>query len=352
MIEKLTMQADPGIVVLFGSGEISASGRKVYDWLFSRLSPPIDISILETPAGFQPNSALVAQKVGNFISHHLSNYRPQVTVIPARRRGTSLSPDDASLISPLLKSNVILMGPGSPTYAVDQLEKSLAWHTLLARHRLGASLIMASAATIAIGTYALPVYEIYKAGADLSWHPGLDLFGAYGLPLVFIPHWNNTEGGAELDTSHCYIGKERFERMLTLLPSEAVIVGIDEHTALIMDMNAQSCQALGRGGVTFLKQNREQRFDRGQTFSLAELGTFHSIQPQTGIQPDVREHVCTPGEDESDSKPTAQVMKLVNRREEARLKGDWAAADSLHNEILTQGWQVNDIPDGPMIVKK
>ena len=86
------------------------------------------------------------------------------------------------------------MGPGSPTYAVRQLADSLAWHRLIARHRVGATLALASAAVIAISALALPVYEIYKAGQDLHWQPGLDLFGAYGLKLVFVPHWNNAEG--------------------------------------------------------------------------------------------------------------------------------------------------------------
>ena len=33
---------------------------------------------------------------------------------------------------------MIFMGPGSPSYAVRQLEDSLTWEYILARHRLGA----------------------------------------------------------------------------------------------------------------------------------------------------------------------------------------------------------------------
>ncbi len=77
-----------------------------------------------------------------------------------------------------------------------QLQASLTWHTILARHRLGASLALASAAAIAAGTFALPVYEIYKVGEDPHWKPGLDLLKPFGLSLAFIPHWDNMEGGA------------------------------------------------------------------------------------------------------------------------------------------------------------
>ena len=71
--------------------------------------------------------------------------------------------------------------------------------------------VFASAGAIAIGRYTLPVYEIYKAGHDLHWQDGLDLFGPFGLNLAFVSHWNNGEGGADLDTSHCFMGKERFD---------------------------------------------------------------------------------------------------------------------------------------------
>ena len=62
---------EPGLVALFGSGEISASGRAVYDLLMRQLSPPIHVAVLETPAGFQPNSALVAEEVATFLRHRL-----------------------------------------------------------------------------------------------------------------------------------------------------------------------------------------------------------------------------------------------------------------------------------------
>ncbi|MBC7262241.1 MAG: cysteinyl-tRNA synthetase, partial [Chloroflexi bacterium] len=88
------MQTQHGLVILFSSGETSASGRRVYDWLFRRLSPPIRVAVLETPAGFQPNTALVAQKVADFLRHRLQNYQPRVMVIPARKRDTPFSPDD------------------------------------------------------------------------------------------------------------------------------------------------------------------------------------------------------------------------------------------------------------------
>ena len=74
-------------------------------------------------------------------------------------------------------------------------------------------MIFASAAAIAVNRHALPVYEIFKVGEDLHWKLGLDLFGQYGLDLTIVTQWNNREGGEELDTSHGFMGRARFERL-------------------------------------------------------------------------------------------------------------------------------------------
>ena len=96
------------------------------------------------------------------------------------------------------------------------------------------------------------MYEIYKVGEELHWIDGLDFFKFYGLQLVFIPHWNNHEGGAELDTSRCFMGQERFVRLMEMLPDEVTIVGLDEKTALIIDPSRCECQVRGLGKVTLL----------------------------------------------------------------------------------------------------
>ncbi|MEJ2557272.1 MAG: hypothetical protein P8186_13780 [Anaerolineae bacterium] len=189
------MGEQPGLIVLFGSGETSATGRKIYDWLMRRLSSPIRMAVLETPAGFELNSAQVAGRVAEFLRHRLQNYRPEVTVVPARKRGTAFSPDDAEITAPLLQANAIFMGPGSPTYAVRQLQGSLAWHRLVARHRMGAAVILASAATVAASVHTLPVYEIYKVGEG-SWGRGASPCGekdksavSVGAQSSLSPNW-------------------------------------------------------------------------------------------------------------------------------------------------------------------
>jgi cyanophycinase-like exopeptidase len=340
------------LVILLGSGERTPSGRRIFDWLFRRLPTPVRVAILETPAGFEPNSDHVARQIGDSLEHHLRNYDPQVTIVPARKRGTPFSPDDAGMAALLAGADAIFAGPGSPTYAVRQLQDSLTWHTLVACHRLGAAVVLASAAAIASGALALPVYEIYKVGEDLHWHEGLDFFGAFGLRLVVIPHWNNQDGGEALDTSHGYMGRDRFESLLELLPPGLTVVGIDEQTALVLDLAAGACHVLGKGGVTVSRQGNERRFGRETSFSAGELGSFHPPSPLSGGQAEVYEHVraaLTEAQADTRPVPPPEVIALLEQREYARGRGDWPAADDLRERIAALGWRVGDAVEGPQL---
>jgi hypothetical protein len=340
----------PGRVALLGSGETSLAGGRVFESLARVLPTPLRVAVLETPAGFELNSDRVAGRVADFLALRLQNYRPEIAVIPARKRGTAASPDDPEITAPLLRADLMFMGPGSPTYAVRQLANSLAWHRLIARHRVGATLALASAAVISVSALALPVYEIYKAGLDLHWQPGLDLFADYGLKLVFVPHWNNAEGGAELDTGRCFMGRSRFEALLAMLPPDATVVGIDEHTALAADLDTGMAEVMGAGDVTVLQAGAERRFEPGGGFSLAEFGPFRWPEPDAGLPPEVwAEALAVAEEDEATTTAPAEVLALVAERQAARDRRDWAASDALRARISALGWGVKDTPSGAQV---
>ncbi len=381
------LHPQPGLIVLFGSGETSSSGRKIFEEIFRSLPPSPRVALLETPAGFELNSPQVISRVGDFFTHRLQNYSPQVEIVPARKRGLEFSPDNPSIVAPLLNSDLIFMGPGSPSYAVRQLRYSLAWYYLLARHSLGADLALASAATIAFGAYSLPVYEIYKVGEELHWIEGLDLFKFYGLKLVFIPHWNNNEGRAELDTSRCFMGQERFIRLVEMLPDEVTIVGLDEKTALIMDPSRCECRVRGLGKVTILssgdesslngsisetaeslsvgseeelvklgeqRQEHFRQYTDGQVFPIHELGPFHIFHPQASIPPTIWQQALEERyalNQEAVQPLPEEVSLLIRARQEARKTNNWKLADDLRQKINKLGWEIKDTETGPVMNK-
>src|SRR5688572_16009772 len=260
-----------GQIAFLGSGETSLAGGRIFESLARLIPNPLRIAILETPAGFELNASLVASRVAEFLKTRLQNYKPTIDLIPARKKDTPFSPDNLEILQPLLQANMIFMGPGSPSYVARQLKNTLAWDIIRARHRQGAILVFASAASISIGKWVLPVYEIYKVGEDVHVKDGLDLFSDFGMNLSFIPHWNNAEGGVDLDTSRCFMGMERFEQWRKLTPHENVIVGLDEHSGVIIDFENNQCDVHGVSSVSVLKDTETKIYPADSSFSLSEL---------------------------------------------------------------------------------
>jgi cyanophycinase-like exopeptidase len=343
----------PGPIAFFGSGETAPSGQKIFDFIFN-ISPdsPL-VKIIETPAGFEPNSDQVAGNVAEFIRHHLQNYNPDIEVIPARKKGSNFSPDNPEIAFPILEADLLFMGPGSPSYAVRQLADSVTWEYLLTRHQQGAALALSSATTIAVSSSSLPVYEIYKVGMDLHWIPGLDLFGTFQLPLVFIPHWNNTDGGRDLDTSHCYMGQERFNILRKMLPEDQIIIGIDEHTGLIFDFESCSMTVIGLGNVTILRLNESQVISSGSSLDLNELGEFDLSDPLKFISQETWDRALKIQESKSAAPvPSDAVIQLAEERKAAREDRNWEEADILRQKIEELGWEIKDREHSYQLDKK
>ncbi len=347
------LQFNPGPIVLMGSGETSPGSGVVFEGVIKQFSANPRIAILETPAGFELNSDRVAGRVGDFLRTRLQNYQPVIEIIPARKKGIDLSPDIQEILEPLYLADMIFLGPGSPTYAARQLSDSLAYEILQAKQRTGSALILASAATIAFGCQVMPVYEIHKAGMDLHWQPGLNFLGRYGLDLVIIPHWNNAEGGAELDTSHCFMGETRFRELRKILDCQGTILGIDEHTSVWIDLKLNSARVYGKGAIHLIHGNQERIISSGQEIKLSEFGTFNPpVDWQSGVREEVWKKISAGFQAETSKageQPPDEILTLALMRTRARDAGDFKQADQLREKIQNAGWSIKDTPTGPLL---
>lgn len=347
----------PGLIVLLGSGETMPTSGKTHEFVAQHLPASGRVAILETPSGFEPNSDLVTGKIKTFLEKRLQNYNLDVQLLPARKKGTELSPDNPEIVAPIFEADEILLGPGSPTYCARQLQDSLALDIIRARHRLGAALFLSSSAVLAFSAKTMPVYEIYKVGEELHWKAGLNFLGDYGLPLIVIPHWNNSDGGNELDTSHCYVGADRFMRLRQMLEPGYTIVGIDEHTSLILDFAEECCRVMGKGSVTLINEDEERIFNHGKNFPMTQLGAWRLPQAGDGIPSEIwakavrfqQQKDAAARKDAPNKAPSEKARRLLAQRTEAREARDWATADLLRDELEALGWQVLDTPDGPVL---
>jgi hypothetical protein len=164
----------------------------------------------------------------------------------------------------------VFAGPGSPSYAVAQWAASKVPAELAYKLRTGGCVTFASAAACTLGPYALPVYEIYKVGDRARWLDGLNLTGEIGLPAVIVPHFNNAEGGNH-DTRYCYMGERRLSLLEAMLPPEVFVLGVDEHTACILDLDAGTATVAGLGSVTVRRQGEMSAVAAGSTVAIADL---------------------------------------------------------------------------------
>ncbi len=256
-----------GRIVLMGSGELTATMVEVHKKMLARFPDSPTAVFLDTPAGFQLNVDEISRKAVEYFSIHVQK---QLSVASYKSSENTSAFESGTAFHMLQNADYVLVGPGSPTYTVRQLQKTPIPEILVNNVQSGGCLVTASAAALTMGRFTLPVYEIYKVGQDLHWVDGLDILTQFGLNLVIIPHWNNAEGGTH-DTRFCYMGEPRFQKLEAMLPNDATIIGIDEHTACIIDINAQQIDIQGIGNITIRKKGREKKFGKKDRISFEAL---------------------------------------------------------------------------------
>jgi len=261
------MPSGKGMIVLMGSGELTATMVEVYKELLGRFGPAARAVFLDTPAGFQLNVDQISKKAQDYFQTHI---RQPLSIASFKTHDTITPFEAEQAYHTLREADFVLIGPGSPTYAVSQWQQSAIPQILTDRVREGGCLVAASAAALTVGRFTLPVYEIYKVGRELHWMEGMDILKNFGFNLVVVPHWNNAEGGTH-DTRFCFMGKPRFRQLVSFLPEDVSILGLDEHTACIMDFANEEATVKGIGRVTLQHAGHHIVYKTGDRFSLAVL---------------------------------------------------------------------------------
>ncbi len=255
----------PRLLAIIGSGETAPTMARVHRLLMERLgTPPVDAVLLDSPYGFQENAEEISQRtVGYFrnlqIRLDVASW-PAADDVLARERALARIND----------ADLVFAGPGSPTYALGVWEHSRLREVLLDKLTGGGCVAFASAAALTLGVATVPGYEIYKVGATPYWAAGLDVLAQLGLRAAVIPHYNHTEGGTH-DTRFCYLGERRLRRLESMLTAETVVLGVDEHTAALFDLDAGTVTVLGRAAVTVRRQGVSTVFPAGATVAIEEL---------------------------------------------------------------------------------
>ena len=261
------MSTSRGSIAIMGSGETTDSMVRVHRYLLEKLNRPARAVFIDTPAGFQMNADDLFEKSREYFLKRLNQPLERASFKAAKNISTY---EAEKAYHALREADYIFVGPGSPTYALRNWAGTPIPRILEERIRSGGCFVAASAAALTLGRFTLPVYEVYKVGEEVHWVEGLNLLGQFGLPIVVIPHWNNAEGGTH-DTRFCYMGESRLIRLETMLPPGTPILGVDEHTACILDFSSGQVLIRGVGGVTLRHGGDQKVFRDGEALPLEEF---------------------------------------------------------------------------------
>ncbi len=255
-------------LVVMGSGETAPTMVRVHREVFAAC-PPGPAVMLDTPFAFQTNRAELVTRTQGYFAQSLGR-----DVEVALWSGSDGSAQEEKSLALLDRASWAFAGPGSPTYALRRWRGTPVPAALAGVVRRGGTVVLGSAAALTMGSHAVPVYEIYKAGEDAAWVEGLDLLGTLtGVAAAVVPHYDNKEGATH-DTRFCYLGEERLAALEEQLPDGVGVLGVDEHTAFVVDVEARTITVAGNGVMTVRRRGADRTFAAGESMGLDALSAM------------------------------------------------------------------------------
>jgi hypothetical protein len=272
----------PRILAIMGSGETAPTMVTTHRRLTSLLPSPVKAVVLDTPYGFQENAPELAAKAVEYFNTSIN-----VDLVVAglvRLHDTHIAADPVAIergLRALADADYIFAGPGSPTYALRQWAGSSVARIMIDKLTHGGIVTFASAAALTLGKATVPVYEVYKVGQDVQALEGLDILSSIGINAALIPHYDNTEG-ANHDTRFCYLGEARLQMFESLLDPDTYVLGVDEHTGLIIDIHAATATVVGNSNVTIRLRSESFVYPTGSVIPLSLLQSPTSLLTGSG----------------------------------------------------------------------
>jgi hypothetical protein len=349
----------PRLLTIMGSGETAPTMVKVHRELIERVGPPPVLAVmLDTPFGFQENADEISERAKTYFAKSVGSPLDVARLRSAEDFEDPLARERA--MSRIRDARYVFAGPGSPTYVLSQWASSQVPGLLAEKLTRGGAVTFASAAALTLGLLTVPVYEIYKVGAAPYWAKGLDLLSLAGLRAVVIPHYNNAEGGTH-DTRFCYLGERRLSAMEEEIPDDAFVLGVDEHTALLLDLDTGRARVLGNGRVTVRRAGRSREVPAGAELAIAELAVLAAEHPSPSPSTTIDGLVAAPegstrwpGRSSGSPLATSPLLDTVQSRQDEfaaaleRSDMDAAVRTILELDDELQAWKADTLQSDEM----
>ena len=241
------------VVALLGSGEFLPWAAAVDRWLAENATAPSERALI-IPTASAPEGADTFERWSEMGRAHYRSIGLAPEVVPLRTRADA---DDPACVDMVADARIVFFSGGNPGYLAEALRGTAFWGAILSAVEDGTAFGGCSAGAVAPGVLAP-----FVAHDTLErWVDGLGMFAS----AFVIPHFDQIDR---------YGGPGFRQTLIDQCPDGAVLIGIDEDTALVGSDGDWG--VMGAGAAWFVEEG-ELRPVRDGERSGAGLGvTLHS----------------------------------------------------------------------------
>jgi cyanophycinase-like exopeptidase len=179
---------------------------------------------------------------------HFKRLGAQVDAVLALNRADCTDPAFAARVC---AADFVYFSGGKPDYLVKTLVDTPVWRAVQAVLDRGGAVAGCSAGAMIMGSH-VPSFSFGGSAFHIAgWLPGFALVPH----AVIAPHYDE-------------FPETIAKQLLTRLPPESILIGVDAHTALIGSSGRWA--AMGAGRVTLHRGNRVTRYTAGQAVPVDE----------------------------------------------------------------------------------
>jgi cyanophycinase len=234
----------PGPVALVGAGEFLPT-MSAFDATLLGTTGVTRPRVAILPTASFPDGEVVFQRWAAMGASHFAALGAEVEPVLVRDRAAA---DDPAAAQAVGEADLIYLSGGKPAYLVRALAGTAVGHALGAAHHRGAVLAGCSAGAMALASHAFD-FRVRLVPFPLRWASGLGF--ARGVSVV--PHYD--------------AWPEPFSALIAFqAPREAIVLGIDEDTAVVG--HDGGWQVHGASRVTVWRGRRRERFRAGEVFRV------------------------------------------------------------------------------------
>ena len=234
-----------GVIALVGSGEFTEAMVEV-DRSLLAMTGPDRPRVAIVPAASWPDGEAVFMRWAAMGEAHFAALGAEPVPVLIRDRASADDPLSAAAIS---ETDLVYFSGGKPGHLLALLRDSAAGSALREAHARGAVIAGCSAGAMVLGGHQLRVGGRRFLQLPVSWEDGLGLVPN----VIILPHYDA-------------IPETLVAPVVLAAPAGAIVVGIDEETALIG--RDGTWQAQGRGRVTVWRGRHRERHRAGSAVSF------------------------------------------------------------------------------------